>query len=93
MRDQYELLNVVSQVLWHCSVLGFALVLIWYIAAIVPGDPICTMQGERFGLTPHECALVNYGGIGLVKMLVLLFFFFPWVAIRWLLHRQMGVKQ
>ena len=88
MKDVYELLEGVSQVLWRTFVLGYAMLLIWFLGATLPGDFICRLQSGIFGLTAHECMLINYGGIACAKLLLMLFFLFPWIAIRWWLHKQ-----
>jgi hypothetical protein len=88
MNEENQILETLSRILWRCAVLGYVLLLVWYLASIAPGDLICRMQGSSFGLTPHECALVNYCGVGLTKIAVLLFFFFPWVAIRLVIRKR-----
>ena len=42
---------------------------------------------KMFGLTPHELDLIIYCGLGLHKMIVNLFFLFPWIAIRLVLRK------
>jgi hypothetical protein len=60
---------------------------IWFIAYSIPGGHFCRMQMQMFGLTQHECELLTYGGIGLMKLVMWVFFFAPWLAIRLELRR------
>ena len=77
-----DFLTTLNEILGRCAVLGIVLILAWFAASVLPGDVICGTQGRLFGITPHECAVVNYAGIAWVKMMVLLFFVFPWISIR-----------
>lgn len=84
-----EWLEAVSQVLWRCVLIGFAFLLIWAAALALAGDVI-HRQAAWFGLTAHECDLIQYGALGLVKTWILVFFLFPYLAIRLVLrtHRK-----
>ena len=44
--------------------------------------------GKLFGLTPQEANMVHYYGISAVKCVVLLFFLFPYIAIRLVLRKR-----
>ena len=87
MSDLNETLDTVSQVLWRCFLLGVFFLFVWFAAFFWAGDLIYG-QGAMFGLTPHECNLIHYGGMGLVKALVLVFFLFPYIAIRLILKKR-----
>ncbi len=78
-----EWLDVISKVLLRCTILGFVLILLWF--GVFVFAPVL-LRGDFFGLTTHEVNLIQYCGIGLLKVLVLLFFFFPWVSIRLVLR-------
>jgi hypothetical protein len=41
-----------------------------------------------FGLSKHEMDLIFYCGMGLLKLVVIVLFFFPWVAIRLVLRKR-----
>lgn len=43
-----------------------------------------------FDLSRHELQLIHYCGMGLVKLVVGVFFFFPWAAIRLVLRQARG---
>jgi hypothetical protein len=81
-----ELLDAIARVLLRCTIFGFLLVLVWFAAYLLGGEMI-RAQGAWFHLTPHELDLIHYCGIASVKMCVLLFFLFPYIAIRLVLKK------
>lgn len=83
---QTELLNLLSGLLFKCWVMGFAVLLIWLVVVIVGRPIIHSAHGPMFGLTNHELDVIMYSAMGLWKFLVLIFFFLPWLAIRWTLR-------
>lgn len=83
---QTELLNLLSRLLFKCWVMGFAVLLIWLVVVIVGRPIIHSAHGPMFGLTNHELDVIMYSAMGLWKFLVLIFFFLPWLAIRWTLR-------
>ena len=42
------------------------------------------------GLSNHGLNLIHYSGMAFAKLVVILFFFFPWAAIRLVLRRPKG---
>jgi hypothetical protein len=87
MNDLNEVLETLSQVLIRCAGLGLIILFVWFGAYLGARD-FLFRQGEWFGLSPHEVSLVAYAGMGLVKLLILVFFLFPYVAIRWVLRNR-----
>jgi hypothetical protein len=76
-----EFLDLIGKVLLRSAIMGFLLLLLWGgLYVLVPG-PIYA-QAEWFGFSRHETNLIHYCGMGLVKMCVLIFFLFPYLAIR-----------
>ena len=82
-----ENLEAASRILGRCFIFTFVMACIWFAAYIVPGDRLCNMQANMFGISLHECDLLTYGGIGLLKLTMWVFFFAPWLAIRLELRR------
>ena len=41
-----------------------------------------------FGLSLNELSLIHYSGMAFVKLSVILFFLFPWLAIRLVLRKR-----
>jgi Family of unknown function (DUF6868) len=80
-----EWLDAISKVLLRCTILGFVLILLWFgVYHFAPG----MLRGDFFGLSAHEVSLIQYCGIGLLKVTVLLLFFFPWLSIRLVLRKR-----
>ena len=77
-----EFFQKLSSVLLRCWIFGFVFVTFWFVLYILAGDFIYRLHGHWFGLSRHELDVIFYCGMGLTKLLVILFFFFPWLAIR-----------
>ena len=88
MSDQItELLEVVSKILLRCWIFGFLLLMIWFGFFMLAPNVIYSLHGSMFGLSPHELNLILYCGMGLVKLIVICFFFFPGLSIRMVLRK------
>lgn len=88
-KDVNELFDSIARILLRCAVLGFLLLLFWGVCYVLLLGPIHP-EGKQFGLTPHETDLVHFCGMAFVKMCVLLFFLFPYIAIRLVLRRKVA---
>lgn len=82
-----ELLEAVAGILLRCFLMGLVLLLAWFGVLMVPGDVVHRVHGDMFGLSPHAVNLIHYCGLAFVKMCVLLFFLFPYIAIRLVLRK------
>ena len=83
-----DLLNVTAKVLLRCWILGFILLLFWIGAVALAGDLVYSVHGRMFDLTRSELSVIHYCGMGLTKLVVVMFFFIPWVAIRLVLKKR-----
>jgi len=83
-----ELLDALGRVLLRSFLLGYALLLLWAAIYLAAGTILYGPAHKLFGLTSHEVDLIQYCGIGFVKCLLLVFFLFPYVAIRLVLRRR-----
>ena len=85
LKNSNELLDTVAKILLRCAVLGFVLLFLWFgVYSLAPA----ALRGGLFGLTSHEVDLIHYCGIGFTKILVLLFFVFPYISIRLVLRQK-----
>jgi hypothetical protein len=84
-----ESLEVVAKILLRCWMLGLLLLLVWFGLFMVAPKVIYDLHGRLFDLTPHELNIIHYSGMAFVKLVVICFFFFPWVAIHLVLKKQM----
>jgi hypothetical protein len=82
-----EFFDVLARVLLRCWLFGFALLLIWMAAILLGGESLFRLHGSMFRLTEHEVAVALYCWFGSFKLLILTFFFFPWLAIRLVLRK------
>ncbi len=80
-----ELLEAVAAVLFYCWIFGFLLLLAWLAIFRLARSFVQRFHGGMFGLSEHELDVIFYCGMGLLKLAVILFFFFPWLAIRMVL--------
>ncbi len=72
-------------VLLRCSLYGFATLLIWFAMLRVAGQWTYELHRLIFGmptLTRHEFDLLNYCGFVLLKLLVVVAFVIPYLAVR-----------
>jgi hypothetical protein len=83
-----ESLDTLARVLARCTVLGFLLVAVVAAVYVLAGKVLYGLHGGMFGLTNHELDVIFYAWIGSIKLCVILFFLFPWIAIRLVLRRQ-----
>ena len=83
-RDFFETL---AKVLLRCWVFGFLLLLIWFGVYMAAGEAIYRLHGGMFGLSKHEMDVIFYCSMGLCKLFLILFFYFPWLAIRLVLRK------
>jgi len=87
-RNVNDLFDTLARVLLRCFVMGYGVVVLWFVLSLTAGDLIYgRLGGKLYGLTPHEVDLVNYCGIAIAKGIVILFFLCPYIAIRWAQRR------
>jgi hypothetical protein len=71
-----------TRVLLRCWIFGFVLLFVWLAVVLLMGGTIHRLHGTMFGLSAHELDVIFYCGMGLLKLLVLIFFFIPWLSIK-----------
>jgi hypothetical protein len=81
------LLDATSKVLLRCFVLGYLLLFVWVGVYLLGGETIFRLNKGIFDVTKHEMNLLHLYGITFVKCCVLLFFLFPYIAIRLVLRK------
>jgi hypothetical protein len=80
-----EWFDLLGKVLLRGTLFGLALVTLMFVAYLFGRDAIYRVHGEWFSLTKEQLDVIFYCFIGATKIATLLFFFFPWLAIRWVL--------
>lgn len=79
-------LEIVAKILGWSSIFGLLIVTVWF--GVYMTGAVCSLHGPMFNLVLHECELLSYGGLALTKILVLIFFALPWLAIKLVLKKQ-----
>ena len=83
-----DLFDTLARILLRCWIFGFLLLLLWFGIYMLASDVIYRLHGTMFGLSGHDLTVIHYSGMAFVKLSVILFFFFPWLAIRLVLRKQ-----
>jgi len=82
-----NLLDAVARVLIRCFLFCLIVLLWWAAMYLILGDLVHDIHSTMFELSWHEFVLVNYCGLGLLKILSSVLFLFPWIAIRLVLRQ------
>ena len=85
-KQNTEWLEVVAKILLRCWIFGLLLLMIWFGFFMLAPNVIYSLHGSMFGLSPQGLNLIHYCGMGLVKLVVICFFFVPWLSIRMVLN-------
>ena len=74
----------IEGVLLRCFIMGFGVMLIWFLFFIFADGLVYNVHGWLFPeITKHEFQVMHYSGMGLLKLFVTVVFFLPWVAMKW----------
>jgi len=84
----HEFFEILAKVLLRCWIFGFLLLLLWFGIYMLAGGLIYRMHGSMFDLAKHDLDVIHYCGMAFVKLSVILFFFFPWLAIKLVLRKR-----
>jgi hypothetical protein len=83
-----DFFDTLAKILLRCWIFGFALLLFAFVVILAAGGVIDDIHGRMFGLSPHELDLIFYNWLGALKLLVLVLFLMPWVAIKLVLRKK-----
>jgi hypothetical protein len=67
--------------LW-CAVINYVVLVVWVLLLVLPHQWIYQLWGKWFRLTAGQFDAINFGGIALYKLGILLFNLVPYVALR-----------
>ena len=79
MKDHSNFLEVVSKVLIRCFFMNFAVAFLWWFVYIITRNWLRTLV---FDISAKSYSLSTYCGIGLLKLYNIIFFLFPYIAIK-----------
>ncbi|NLS97618.1 MAG: hypothetical protein GXX96_36220 [Planctomycetaceae bacterium] len=86
----HDFFDALARILLRCWIFGFLLLLVWFGIYMLASDVAHVRHGRMFGLSQHELSVIHYCGMAFAKLVVILFFFFPWLAIRLVLKKAKG---
>jgi hypothetical protein len=81
-------LQTLATILLRSFLIGLAFLLLWFLLYLIAPGWMFEMNAKWFDIGKRDFDLINYYGIGFVKISILLFFFFPYLAIRSMLRRK-----
>ena len=74
----------VEGVLLRCFILGFIVLIVWFLFIVVAGGLAYDVHGWLFKeISVRQFQVIHYCGMGLLKLFVFVFFFIPYIAMRW----------
>jgi hypothetical protein len=83
-----DLFDALARVLLRCWICGYVLLFVW--AGAFASHVIHKLHGPLMRLSDHELDLLHYGGMGFLKLMVLILFFIPWLSIKLVLRKRIG---
>jgi hypothetical protein len=81
-------LQAVATILFRSFLFGLAFMLLWFLLYLIVPGWMFDMNARWFNIGKRDFDLINYFGIGFVKMNILVLFFFPYLAIRSVLRKK-----
>ncbi len=81
-------LRTLATILIRSFLFGLAFLLLWFLLYLITPGWMFEMNAKWFNIGKRDFDLINYFGMGFVKISILLFFFFPYLAIRSMLRRK-----
>jgi hypothetical protein len=65
-----------------CAVINYGILLIWFLLFILARDPLYKLHNKFFGITVEHFNALNYGGISIFKIAIMIFNITPYLALR-----------
>ncbi len=75
-------LEVLGDVLFRGFLVGFAFLLLCFLAFVFFHEPIYTLHSAIFDITREAHTALIYEWIGNMKLLIISLFLIPWIAVR-----------
>ena len=75
-------IETLRQAMLYCTVMNFGLLALWGLLSILPHVWMYRLAGRVFRLSAEQFDAINYSGILLYKLGVLLFNLVPYLALR-----------
>jgi hypothetical protein len=81
-------LKTLASILIRSFLFGVAFLLLWFVLYLIVPGWMFEMNAKWFNIGKRDFDLINYFGMGFVKISILLLFFFPYLAIRSMLRKR-----
>ena len=83
-------LQTVASILLRSFLFGLAFLLLWFLLYLIAPGWMFDMNARWFNIDRRDFELINYFGIGFVKIVIFLFFLLPYLAIKSMLRKGTG---
>jgi len=81
-------LQTLATILLRSFLIGLAFLLLWFLLYLIAPGWMFETNAIWFNIGRRDFDLINYFGMGFMKISILLFFFFPYLAIKSMLRRK-----
>jgi hypothetical protein len=82
------ILQTVATILLRSFLFGLGFLLLWFFLYLIAPGWMFQINARWFDIGKRDFDLINYFGIGFLKICILLFFLLPYLAIRSMLPRK-----
>jgi hypothetical protein len=86
--DTHEALEVVSQVMVRCVVMGIIVLLIWWAALASMGDLVYRIHSTLAPIPRQHFDTIHYAGMLTTKAAISVLFLFPYIAIKLVIRKR-----
>jgi len=80
--------QTLATILLRSFLFGLAFLLLWFLLYLIAPGWMFEVNAKWFNIGKRDFDLINYFGMGFVKISILLFFFFPYLSIRSMFRRK-----
>lgn len=75
-------IQMAREVLLWCSIINYGLLVVWFLLLVLPHEWLYRLWGKWFRLSAEQFDAINFAGMVLFKVGVLLFNVVPYIALR-----------
>jgi hypothetical protein len=75
-------LDVFTAMLGWCTAINLGLLLWWFLFVVIAHDWTYRMHTKWFEISPLQFDAIHYAGMGIFKMVVIVFNLVPYLALR-----------
>lgn len=83
-----EFFECLAKILIRTFFWGLALLMLWSLFFTFANDWMYRLHSQWFEMSKASFYLINYCGIGLLKITILVFFLFPYLSVRLVLQKR-----